>query len=66
MHWYCKVYDEIDDWTAYCVWAPTEWEAARKLSLYVQDVEGYNFSEIVAEMWNTFQHGNINDYEVLS
>jgi hypothetical protein len=56
----------MGDWTAYCVWDPTEWGATRKLSLYVQDVEGYNPSEVETQMWNTFQHGDINDYEVLS
>ena len=66
MHWYCRVYDEHGDWTAYCVWNSTEWGASKKLSLYAQDVEGYDPSDIECEMWNTFQHGNINDYEVLS
>jgi hypothetical protein len=56
----------MGDWTAYCVWNPTEWGAAKKLSLYVQAVEEYNPEKIECEMWNTFQHGNINDYEVLS
>ena len=66
MHWYCKAYGDNGDWTAYCVWAPSEWAAAKKLSLYVQDVEGYSPSDIVCEMWNTHDHGDINDYEVLS
>jgi hypothetical protein len=56
----------MGDSIAYCVWNPTEWGASKKLSLYVQDVEGYNPSEVETQMWNTFQHGNINDYEVLS
>jgi len=66
MHWYCRVYDEDGDWTAYCVWAPTEYRAMKKLGNYILDVEGYTAESIVAEMWNTFEHGDINDYEILS
>ena len=66
MHWYCRVYDEDGEWTAYCVWAPTEYRAVKKLGAYIQDVEGYTASHIECEMWNTFEHGDISDYEVLS
>ena len=69
MHWYCRVYDEEEDWTAYCVWAPTEYRATRRLSAYLHDVEGIttdSISDFQIEMWNTFEHGDINDYEVLS
>jgi len=55
----------MNDWTAYCVWAPSEYRAAKKLGAYITDVEGYTAQSIDAEPWNTFQHGNINDYEVL-
>ena len=48
------------------MWAPTEYRAIKKLGAYVLDVEGYTAQNIEAEMWNTFEHGDINDYEVLS
>lgn len=66
MHWYCRVYDEEGEWTAYCIWAPTEYRAIKRLGNYINDVEGYVAESIEAEMWNTFEHGDINDYEVLS
>lgn len=56
----------MEDWTAYCVWSPTEYRAVKKLGAYIQDVEGYTASHIECEMWNTFEHGDISDYEVLS
>jgi hypothetical protein len=66
MHWYCRVYDEDDEWTAYCVWAASEYRATVRLANYILDVEGYTASGIECEMWNTFEHGDINDYEILS
>ena len=56
----------MEDWTAYCVWASSEYRAVKKLGNYITDVEGYTASHIDCEMWNTFDHGDINDYEVLS
>ena len=66
MHWYCRVYDKEGEWTAWCMWAPSEYRAIRRLGNYISDVEGYVAESIEAEMWNTFEHGDINDYEVLS
>ena len=69
MHWYCRVNGFNGEWNAYCVWAPSEYRAIRKLTLYLIDVEGFSpdeLEDVTAEMWNTFEHGDFNDYEVLS
>jgi hypothetical protein len=69
VHWYCRVYDNSGDWTAYCVHGASEYRAERKLLLYLYDVEGMTGDEIKKtelEPWNTFEHGDINDYEILS
>lgn len=69
MHWYCRVYDHEGEWTAYCVWAPTEYRATSKFSIYLADVEGLTTDDVAdyeVMPWNTFEHGDINDYEILS
>jgi hypothetical protein len=68
LHWYCRVYDSNGDWTAYCVYGNSESYVVRILSNYVTDVEGYEPDEfeIECEMWDTFTHGDYQDYEILS
>jgi hypothetical protein len=65
VHWYCRVYDDEGEWTAYCVVAPTEYRAIKWLGEHILDVEGYTADSIDAEPWNTFEHGDINDYEII-
>lgn len=69
MHWYCRVYTDEDEWTAYCIWAPTEYRALNLMSIYLRDVEGAkdgDIHDIEVEMWNTFEHGDINDYPIVN
>ena len=69
MHWYCRVHDDSGDWTAYCVYAKSEYRATSKLHVYLTDVEGFDaieITEVYLEPWDTFSHGDINTYEIIS
>lgn len=61
MHWYVRCYDENEEWTA-CVVHSNSPHTAEKIALdWYEDAV---YAE--AEMFNTFEHGDPNNYEILS
>lgn len=63
MHFFVNV--ETDDGDYRCVvCASSEYYAERKAVRYYKD-EGEEVHSAQAEMFNTFEHGDINDYEII-
>lgn len=63
MHFYTTV--ETDDGDYYCVvCASSEYYAERKAMRHYKE-EGEEVFKASAEMFNTFEHGDINDYEII-
>lgn len=64
-HWYCRSYDENDDWTAYCVYASSEGQARKIVKSYLKEYEDVHNPHVELELWNQFEHGDVRDYEIL-
>lgn len=64
MYWFCKVY--VDGGEHYnCVAnAGNEFWAAKNARKYYQE-EGEFVVDVETEMFNTFEHGDPNDYEIV-
>lgn len=61
MHWYVRCFDEWDDWTA-CVVHARDPHVAEHKALNWFDHAVY----AEAVMFDTFTHGDPNDYEILA
>lgn len=63
MHWYVTVETEDGDFYC-CVVAGSEYFAERKAKAYYKE-EGESVISVSAEMWNDYEHGSYNDYDII-
>ena len=64
MIFFCKVYVDGGEHYNCAVSSGSEFHAARVARKHYED-EGENVLEVEAEMFNTFEHGDYQDYDVL-
>lgn len=64
MYWFCKVY--VDGGEHYnCVAHATNEFAAAKAARFFYKDEGEIVVNVEAEMFNSFEHGDPSDYEIV-
>ena len=65
MHWYVKVFMEDGDWYACVAEAKTPRMAEYLACKHYRD-DGHEVEFASAEIFNTFEHGDQSDYEILT
>lgn len=65
MHFYTRVYMHDGDWYA-CVVDTSNTGAAEYIARKDYQHQGYDVESVEAELFNTFEHGDPQDYEILT
>jgi hypothetical protein len=64
MYWFCRVYTDDGDHYNCVAHATNEFAAAKAARSFYKD-EGEIVVDVEAEMFNSFEHGDPNDYEIV-
>lgn len=65
IYWLVEVEDENNDWTRCVVRASSEKQACFKARQWYTN-DGMEVWDVSAEEFNTFDHGDISDYNILT
>lgn len=66
VHWLTEVEDQDGEWWRIVVYANSEREANLKAKQHYRDNEGMEVWDADSELFDTFRHGDLSDYEILT